>query len=616
MHKHYKVFILIAFAFCICITTYSKTPKDSAAKVIHNITAFYQKGKLSDTAYLDSIYTTMSSFRLAGIAFANKETLELLKPYQAISWSNKDYKSYKRLYYAMLSNQAQMASRLGEMLYYGEKINEIEEKNNKQPSLAALTIIGDYYNTLWSYKNTRALYLKNRDYILDIPKIAARDKDKINITQLVQASIMLSKFGDALYNLNDTAYGKEVESVLDTISAIAKDKYSSDYLEIANIEFSRLLVLYEKGKALKSRLVIWESIRKFAELLADKHTPDDLKGAIAFTITDKKIVSFLDENNPDSARHYINIMDKIYTDKTSIYDEYMIKKYKARVLYEQGLYKASTDSLVSTIELSEKIRKNVVQDVSDMMYAQAKSEEQELLLAEAARKQKLAKRRIQIILSGTALSIILGTILFLYFRQRQRSRFLQFKLNIARNIHDETNPSLLYAKALAKSVKDNPDDKQLIEAQIGHTMEVIRSLSHDLKADKLKTIADLVADIAATLGKLNVNDTFTYHIHTDADEKRFLSHYQFTQLRAILHEAITNTIKHATFDTINISLNTAGNRVHITYDDNGSGWADSTAATGIGIKNMEERAANLNGSLAIQNNYPDGYQLSVSALLR
>ncbi len=92
------------------------------------------------------------------------------------------------------------------------------------------------------------------------------------------------------------------------------------------------------------------------------------------------------------------------------------------------------------------------------------------------------------------------------------------------------------------------------------------------------------------------------------------ANYQFSQLTSVLNECISNTIKHASFNKINATFTSSGNKLTITYNDNGKGWEAQQAATGIGVRNMEERIGQMNGEWKINNDYPKGYRIHISCL--
>jgi signal transduction histidine kinase len=273
----------------------------------------------------------------------------------------------------------------------------------------------------------------------------------------------------------------------------------------------------------------------------------------------------------------------------------------------------------TVIETLDSSRSMLVRDIGDMMYARAESEERQLLLDEATAKNRETEKRLFVASVIVATLLIGGLFIVQLIRRKQKNKLLQFKLNMARNIHDEANPALLYAKALVKARRlDNDLEKSgsELERHIDHTMQLIRSLSHDLKSEKQYIQNDLVTKTHNTLNKLNVCGDFTFDIHENIDKKRFVSHYQFSQIMAVLNECITNTIKHASFDKINIAFSNSGNHLTITYGDNGKGWEKQYPDKGIGIINMGERIEQINGTMKIENNYPNGYEIVISCFLR
>lgn len=612
-------FFIISIFLSILFTaprSNAQSPKDAATRAIDDLSKAYKKGVLSEKVFLDTIKTSMRFFLLQGIMFTNKELLTSLAPYRAAIWNDKTNEDSKTDYYSIFANQSQMGGNLGEMRYYAEKINELEQKKSNQPSVAALTIIADYYNTLWSYKNSRDLYLTHKDFIKALPEKAAQGE--LNITQMVQATIMLDRFGEALFELKDTIAGEAIEGILRQIDSIAKVKCSNKHYELAHIEFAKLHVAMCKGNGLKSGKLMRESFQQLDNFMMGEHTPNNLKEASAFSVTDNKIILYLDEENVDSAALYINMLTAMIGEQPSLYNRYMLQKYKSRLLYEQGLYQQSTDTLIDAMLASEDIRKDIVKDVNEMLYAQAKAEEKQLLLNEANQKRSATEKQLLIAGIVIATLIVAGIFIFQYNRRKQRNRFIDFKLNMARNIHDETGPALLYAQALAKANRtERPAaNKSELEKQIEHTMEVIRHLSHDLKSDRLVTLFDLAQQTRATLDKLNPDNEFAYSLTEDIDKKQFISHLQFTQIRALLNECITNSIKHADFKNISIALRQNGNKLTITYQDDGKGWETKPESNGIGIKNMEERVLQLNGTWKIDNRYPNGYSIKITVTLR
>lgn len=285
-------------------------------------------------------------------------------------------------------------------------------------------------------------------------------------------------------------------------------------------------------------------------------------------------------------------------------------------MYEKGQYKQSVDALVDALITLEAHKSKITKDISDMMYARAKANEQQLLLSDANQKISRTNTLLSITVASIILVIIASYFFVQYIRRRQWKNFINFKLNLAKSIHDEANPALLYTKALIRSKLGNLEGKEELEKQVDYTMQLIRSLSHDLKSDSQIRLSDLVNETQNTLDKLNVENNYVVEIQENVDKNRFLSHFQFTQLKAVLYECITNTIKYANFDKININFKQKNNKLSINYSDNGQGWPQDAQQTGIGLANMHERIDQLNEEFYIYNNYPNGFYITFSIFLK
>lgn len=614
------IFILIVILLIPSSKGYGKDTKDSAINALSGITKAYQKGVISGRDFLDSTFSGVQVIMSSNIKLDNVELLKLLEPFRQLAWRDKNFEDYRRSYYALLSNYAQASARYGEMLYYAEKLDKIEHKDNKRPSLSASTIIADYYMTHRAYAKVCSLFAKEKDYLLSIPNRETGDSTKI--TNLIQAVILLSKYIEAFYLLSDSNAASEATAAMDGIAAMVSAKaetHEDKDIFIANVAYLRNRVLYHRAVAIGDKMMQQQAFGQMQWLQSDSATPEYLKNYIIVTLVDWKVSYYQKYNDADSLNHYLDVYEQLIEDEGIPYNQYLLKRSRAEALYKAGRYQESADMMQAATEILDSSRSALVKDIDDMLYAGAKAEEQQLLLEDAKKKGLGKDRVIKMILAGTLLLLAIGIVLIWYTRQRQRRRFLEFKLNMARNIHDEVGPALLYAKSLALTNRLAAGEvtvKSEMELHLAHTLEVVRSLSHDLKSDELYTIEDLVTTIRNGLKKLNGNNDFSIIIQEKISVNRFLSHYQYSNLKAILQECITNTIKHASFDTINIQFLTNGNKLTIIYSDNGKGWPLNETDAGIGMKNMAERSRNVNGDFDIVNNYPQGYTLGLNILLR
>lgn len=589
---------------------------DSARKIISALTVAQKSNKLADTLYLNEVYGNMRGFLSNNIFFTNKELIQLLKPYKQVALKTGDNK-YLRHYYAMLSNQAQMTGRYGEELYYAEKIDHLEQETNGRPSLAALSIIMDYYSSHQAPQETIDVYLKQKAYLQTIPKLI--HKNALTVNDAVQSVIVFEKAANALYKIKDTLEGNEAQKNLLLIADAIKTGYPADANIQANVRYLEILTSYHRASGLENPALYQACFRQLEKLLTDTTTPGYLKQYIGPTLVDWQLAYHLHYKNSDSAKHYLSIYERSGAAEGNPYNQFLLQKQRAQLYYNEGAYQKSADELLNATLTLDSTRAMLVKDIDEMLYAQAKAEEQQLLLDEA--NQKRSNTEKQLLIAGIIIATLVTASIFIfqYNRRKQRKRFIDFKLNMARNIHDETGPALLYARALAKAYRTEQPaaaNKSELEQQIERTMEVIRHLSHDLKSDRLMTLFDLSQQTRAILDKLNTDNEFAFSLTEDIDKKQFISHLQFTHIRAILNECITNSIKHADFKNISIALGQSNNKLTITYQDDGKGWETKPEGNGIGIKNMEERVLQLNGTLKLDNRYPHGYYIKTTVTLR
>jgi signal transduction histidine kinase len=79
-------------------------------------------------------------------------------------------------------------------------------------------------------------------------------------------------------------------------------------------------------------------------------------------------------------------------------------------------------------------------------------------------------------------------------------------------------------------------------------------------------------------------------------------------LYRIAEEALNNTLKHSNAHQVSVELHLSGEQVELVVSDNGCGFdpVQKTAAGGIGLSSMRERAAAVGGSIEIRSSPGEG----------
>ncbi len=150
-------------------------------------------------------------------------------------------------------------------------------------------------------------------------------------------------------------------------------------------------------------------------------------------------------------------------------------------------------------------------------------------------------------------------------------------------------PEVIKEELVSKSIS-------LIQDCINEIRDISKRLSgpdrNDLKLDE--AIKDLIDSIALT-GKIYFTYT-PYHIaDCELKEEVQLAIYRITQ------EQLTNILKHAEADAVDISLSCREKGMELCISDNGVGFDTSKKRNGIGISNMINRAETVNGKIEIKS---------------
>lgn len=165
---------------------------------------------------------------------------------------------------------------------------------------------------------------------------------------------------------------------------------------------------------------------------------------------------------------------------------------------------------------------------------------------------------------------------------------------IAREIHDNVGHmltrSLLQSAALLVINKDEQlrEPLESLRATLDSTMTSVRQSVHDLHDDALDLRRVLDESIAA------VGDRFA--VSVDYDVSDGISGSYKLCIAGIVREALSNAVKHSDGDSIRIVLREHPAFYQLLIEDNGS--CCEINETGIGLKNMADRAGSVGGRIS------------------
>lgn len=183
---------------------------------------------------------------------------------------------------------------------------------------------------------------------------------------------------------------------------------------------------------------------------------------------------------------------------------------------------------------------------------------------------------------------------------------------IGQQLHDDIGQELVGLKLRIDMLSESLDDEtptfaaecQKIRKAIDNTLVKVRVLSRGLipvKVDGHEMITSLM-NLSQQIREIQRIDCEFYYGPNldDLDEETA------TQLFHIVQEAVTNAIKHAETQRIQIGIEIENGVVETSVRDEGMGFRAGDAIQGAGLKIMEHRAARIGGTLTVDSIPGDG----------
>ncbi|AFY79142.1 signal transduction histidine kinase [Pleurocapsa sp. PCC 7327] len=187
---------------------------------------------------------------------------------------------------------------------------------------------------------------------------------------------------------------------------------------------------------------------------------------------------------------------------------------------------------------------------------------------------------------------------------------------IARDIHDSLGHALtalnIQLQAVATLLYSDVEQAASFLAQaqrLGTTaMHEVRKSVSALREDEEteQPLQDAIASLAEEFRQATGIVTTT-HVRLIEPVPTFAAK---TLYRAV-QEALTNVFKYADATQVQIQLATTGDRVCLTFHDNGKGFNCNQQTSGFGLQGMQERVAALNGNFRLTSQPGAGCQIEI-----
>lgn len=302
--------------------------------------------------------------------------------------------------------------------------------------------------------------------------------------------------------------------------------------------------------------------------------------------------SFLEDEPYESKRRLFLNYSHLYKAK---------KNYRQQAIYQNKLL-ALQDSFI--------INRNI--EVANEYAEKLKTSEKEKEIITLEASNKIATFRNSVFSYALIGTILFFSLLFFLFRRitniRQKEQQLienqKFRTRLSRNLHDDVS-SLLNSLALQTelaSLSANPEKKETLDSIALKSRQAVQNMRDtvwaiDASKDKFENLQDRIVEYAQQ--NLSIKD-FKLHIEKfnwQKDLNILPEHRQNIYL--IFKESITNILRHAKGDIVNIGL--GFDKKNFVMDIQNNGDSGPINKSGVGMESMKKRALEIGGKLSISS---------------
>lgn len=612
--------------FCVALLAWAphRTQADQRA-ALDSLNNQLQAGELTGEEYLISVNRWMDQTFALGELFEKDTLIAMLETYRQLAWQDGSTSDHRINYYIHLNNNANYGNREGESIYFLEKAEQqIMELHGEKPLMVAGRKCNSYAAN-HNYRNVIASYEAEREYIETFPE-RLRDKS-INLNIASGFINVLHPTVQAYAKLRDTAKVEETIQLAQRVhEAFAQHVSTKVYAGFTIHFYMQSIQSFKYFTLLRDEAGSERVLRDMHEALyGDTARYPALITTLRPVWLSRAVEHHLAFHNNDSAAHYLALLKESTSTHASEADNY---RYESELLANQGQYQLAYEHAASALGKVDSIRSVLVNDIDELLYAHTAAEFANSALLESERTKR---KQLYWIFAIVVVSIVLISSVYWVMRRKHLAARAQIdKLNdmakfqitameeiraeaireeqkrLGRDLHDGLSATLAGLKhQLELLIVDNPDTaitNKLVGVRdhIDHAYTVSRKKSHEW-FDTPEGLEETSFNerVRALLDSALPDGHFEKEVLIDSQALKNVAIEVRIELLRVVHEAITNVIKHAKAKWISVLLYEDQNMLKLAIDDDGRGIQPSQRR-GLGIRSMQERIERFGGSLTVQ----------------
>ncbi|MEM7657150.1 MAG: sensor histidine kinase, partial [Bacteroidota bacterium] len=191
----------------------------------------------------------------------------------------------------------------------------------------------------------------------------------------------------------------------------------------------------------------------------------------------------------------------------------------------------------------------------------------------------------------------------------------QERQRVARELHDRVGSMLSTVKLHLSQLESEGVGLTPTNQLVDDTCEEVRRISHNLEAGALAEHG-LLSALEDLISSLQTHADFTLEVHLFGLEQPLAPQIE-RHLFAIIQEGFNNVVKYAQASEVHLSLTRHSDHLNLMLEDNGIGFelAAAQAKNGIGLRNLQHRAAQMGGEVLFDTQTGRGTTLIVDVPL-
>ena len=314
----------------------------------------------------------------------------------------------------------------------------------------------------------------------------------------------------------------------------------------------------------------------------------------------------------DSSLYYIRLALPVLSDVDDGYLKYESYMRLAKAYEVIGQFDSAYYYINAHIDLRDSIKnEETSRQISELEKQYRLTEkDRQILEQDLAITQKTQTNQLLIAALFVFLLILIFIIRWYNLKKRKQAAdsklaMMEERTRIAMDLHDHVGAELtvmsstLDTHLFKKTGNSNSSELQELSEQIRGVNSTLRETVWSIRNESI-TVDELLQRADKFAKRLLTGTSISFKSNCDASSQH-LSSQQALTLYRICQEGITNAFKYAEAQKIELLITMDKDNLQLQLSDDGKGFNPNQTEKGYGLKNMEKRAEQINGTFKVES---------------